>query len=143
MEKLRVLLADESPVDCDVVRALLAERGDVGEVVESRDGVDAYVIARAHLPHLAIVSAHLPRIDGIVLVRTFRRSLTFRNMPSVLVLDGFASDRLREALEARPSAILVRPFTGETLASRIEQALRAPNPATYGATLKADEHAPS
>lgn len=136
-EKVRVLLATERDDEVEQVQAALADYPGLGEIVVARDGVEAYMAARASRPTIAVVSAHLPRVDGILLVRTFRRSLQFREMPTVLILHGFASDRLREALEAGPSAIAVRPFPTSTLRERFEQALRTPVPPRRAAATAA------
>lgn len=125
---LCVLIADGDAVEAREIASALHSRYEEVEVVLARDGPEAYVQARRFRPDLAIVNADLDRIDGITLARTLRGSLLFRALPIVLILEGSATEKLRDALEARPSAILVRPFGREKLEQRVAEALRQPVP---------------
>lgn len=126
---LRVLVATEDGAERAVVREALERRGDVERIVLVEDGVQAYVALRREPLDLAIVSAALARIDGLVLVRTVRRSPLLPARPrTLLVLSPSAAHRVREALEALPAGLLVRPFDARTLLERVDRILRAPLP---------------
>jgi DNA-binding NarL/FixJ family response regulator len=92
------------------------------------DGVEAYLAIRRHAVDLAIVSAGLARIDGITLVRTLVRSTSFGAW-TLLLLGPDCHARVREALEARPSGILVRPFDAATFTDRLQTILGVERPA--------------
>jgi DNA-binding NarL/FixJ family response regulator len=117
-----VLVATEDLAERTLITRALAGRPALGKFFFAADGVEAYLHARRHLPEIAIVSANLGRIDGIVLVRTFVRSPAFRSR-TLLILGEGCHTRVREALEARPSGILVRPFDAETLLRRFDAVL--------------------
>ena len=134
---MRVLVATEDPAERDLIAEALSARRDVSKVLVPRDGVEAYLAIRQHTPDLAIVSARLDRIDGIVLVRTLVRSPTFRSR-TILILDQRCHERVREALDARPSGIIVRPFDAVTFIDRVGLvlALEAPAPRSVAAVAK-------
>ncbi|HVY62877.1 MAG TPA: response regulator [Planctomycetota bacterium] len=119
---MSVLVATEDRTERTLIAEVLAARRALGKVLFAEDGVEAYLHARRHLPELAIVSAGLARIDGIVLVRTLVRSPAFRSRTLLILGDG-CHVRVREALDARPSGILVRPFDAATLVKRLEEIL--------------------
>jgi DNA-binding response OmpR family regulator len=115
MESMRVLVASEDRAERALIGEALARRSDVGKVHYAADGVAAYVLIRREPPDLAILSAALPRVDGVVLVRL----PALRAVTTLLILGADAADRVREVLQARPSGILVRPFDGEAFDARL------------------------
>jgi CheY-like chemotaxis protein len=71
-------------VDDDDVAAMAVERGLLqariaNRLVHARDGIEALELLRGHagvaplaLPHLLLVDLHMPRLDGIGLIRAIR-----------------------------------------------------------------------
>lgn len=115
---MRVLVASEDEAERRVIREALATRRDVHEVLYAVDGVETYIAVRKSSFDVVVISAALPRVDGIVIVRTLLRTPLARDARTLLVLSRDCSGRVREALEARPTGILVRPFGPETFLDR-------------------------
>ncbi len=130
---MRILVASEDEAERRVIRDALASRRDVGDVTYVGDGVEAYIAIRQARPDVAILSAALPRLDGIVLVRTVVR-LPLR---TILILSRDCSGRVREALEARPTGILVRPFGGDTFLDRFTAILSSDLPSSVRSKIRA------
>jgi DNA-binding NarL/FixJ family response regulator len=124
---MRILVATEDRSERAVIRGALAHRSTTDQVLYVEDGVDAYLALRRDNPDLAIVSAGLPRVDGIVLVRTVVRSVALQRTRTILVLTPTCATRVREALAARPAGLLVRPFGFETFLDRMERVLAQPD----------------
>jgi PleD family two-component response regulator len=127
-ERMRILLGIEIPSEAKETAEILREQYPGADVRTAVDGLETYLLARSFAPQLVIVSAYLERVDGIVLARTLRSAPQFAGTRVVLILDGMASDRVREALEVRPSSFLIRPFGRDSLVQRTEEAMRAPAP---------------
>lgn len=122
-EGLRVLVATVSIPERELIQSVLAERTDVEEVLLAQDGVEADAIVRGERLDLAVVCADLALADGIGLVRSLALSTLSRRARTVLILGQAMSHRVRDALRARPSALIVRPYDREKLRRRIELAL--------------------
>jgi CheY-like chemotaxis protein len=125
---LRVLVAAPDSAERAVIADVLAATGRVAELIEARDGLEAYALVSARRPDAAIVSASLEGLDGILLVRMLSRSPPFDVIRTLLILDASSAGRVREVMGARPSAIVFRPFDARTLRARFESALAADGP---------------
>jgi CheY-like chemotaxis protein len=115
-----VLVVDDEPA----VRALVADMlGDMGfEVVEAADAADAMqTIETGPAIDLLVTDVGLPGLNGPQLADLVRQG--HPELP-VLLITGYAGDAVDQA--ALPSGIelLHKPFTLETLASRVQAALR-------------------
>jgi CheY-like chemotaxis protein len=123
--QFRVLIATERPVEGLEVAAAIAKRWGRIDAKFAQDGAEAVARLHERKPHLLVASVDLPRVDGIALTGTLRRSARLGALPILLILDGSATYRIRDALAARPSAILVRPYDREKLLEHVVQALSA------------------
>jgi len=74
---------------------------DVGDVHQATTSAQAYALATAIQPDLAIIDVILPRIDGLTLLASLRRQPGLAFM-SVIVITG--SDRLDIPSEAGAAA---------------------------------------
>jgi DNA-binding NarL/FixJ family response regulator len=135
---LRVLVASEDRSERDLIRGALSAQDRVTEVACLSDGVEAYLAVRDSLPDVVVASADLPRMDGIVLARTIARSPHLRGARTLLVLGVSCIHRVREALEARPTALIVRPFDGNVFVARFVEALDAPLESALDGASEAD-----
>ena len=123
---MRVLVASEDRAERDLIRGALSAHDAVRQVSCFEDGVDAYIAARESVPDILVISADLPRMDGIVLARTVASSPQLRTARTLLVLGVSCLHRVRDALEARPTALIVRPFDGRVFMARFSDAMSAP-----------------
>lgn len=137
-EAFRVLIATEHPVEGLEIAAALAKRWGRIDAIFAQDGAEAYGRLGERAPHLVIASAGLPQINGLALVAQLRRSSQLGGLATVVLLDGGAIHLIREALAARPSAIVVRPFTRKKLLEQIILALATPVPPLAHTLANAD-----
>ena len=78
---IRVLIAEDSPHIRDSVSGLLAGEPDIELVGEAEDGLEAVEKAAALRPHVVIMDAQMPRLDGVEATRRIKKEL-----PGVWVL---------------------------------------------------------
>jgi two-component system nitrate/nitrite response regulator NarL len=89
---LRVVIADDSLVFRDRLRALLDELAGVQVVGQAVDGVEALALTRAARPEALILDVRMPRLDGLEVLRRLR--FTSRR-PVVIMLTNYPDPEYR------------------------------------------------
>jgi signal transduction histidine kinase/AmiR/NasT family two-component response regulator len=130
---LRLLMAEDNPVNQKVVLAMLRKKGYAIDVAaDGRIAVD--MVERADPPYdLVIMDIQMPVMDGLQAARTIRSNPRFANLPIVaMTAHAMTGDRER-CMEAGMNAYLSKPVQAKQLNQTIE-GLLPPLPA--GATLE-------
>jgi two-component system, chemotaxis family, chemotaxis protein CheY len=115
---MRVLVADDSTTMRMIIRRTLESLG-VSGVVEAADGVQAIDLFKASNGFdLILTDWNRPGKSGIEFVREVR-AIDAR-VPIVMVTKEAEKARVVEAIEAGVSEYLIKPFTTETLRSKLQ-----------------------
>lgn len=115
---IRVLIADDEPVICQGLAAILTPEPDITVVGQARDGAEAVSAVREHQPDVVLMDVRMPRVDGIEATRviTTRWPATAR----VLVLTTFSDDDyVIGALRCGASGFLLKRASAEELTGAI------------------------
>lgn len=113
---LRVLVADDDPVVCLLVVAVLAELNVETEV--AGDGGDAWRLFEEWRPQLVVLDIDMPVVDGLEVCRRIRE-LDENRETFVLFLTGRDQpDMLKAALDAGGDEFIAKPTTPEDLRAR-------------------------
>lgn len=118
-EKIRVMIADDHPVVCRGLSAIIrAERGmrGVGEASNGRQLVEMF---REHQPDVTLIDLRMPVMDGVEAVRTIREE--FRNA-GILILTTYRGDEdIFRALEAGAQGYLLKGMPPNELLEAIRK----------------------
>ncbi|MBN1490822.1 MAG: response regulator [Phycisphaerae bacterium] len=117
---MKILLVDDSRTIRNIQKNVLAQLGHT-DVAEAADGVEALAKLGQDRPDLVLVDWNMPNMDGITLVRKIRENDTA--LPLVMVTTEAEKSRVIEAIKAGVNNYVVKPFTAETLAEKIEQTM--------------------
>ena len=123
---LRVLLAEDSPVNRKLASAVLEKQGHT--VTEARDGREAVAIAARERFDLVLMDVQMPEMDGLQATRAIRAAerATGGHVP-ILALTAHALKGDREAcLDAGMDGYVSKPVTARQLRQAIEEVLGAP-----------------
>jgi len=115
----RVLLVEDDPETRAALIRVLGVRGY--KVDDAPDGRSALRSWEAHRPDIILLDLGLPDIDGLDLVRRFRREAT----TPIVILSARDHEREKvEALERGADDYVTKPFGIEELVARLRVALR-------------------
>ncbi len=118
---ITVLVVDDSATVRRMVKETLENAGF--HVLTARDGVEALDIAKGKSPDLVLTDLHMPRMDGIALVKALRQEPTCRYIP-ILVLTTESSPEFKvKGREAGATGWLIKPFDPLRLVATIKKVL--------------------
>lgn len=118
----RILVVEDNDLNSKLFRDLLIAQGY--GVIHTRDGVEAFRLAREHHPDLVLMDIQLPEVSGLEVTRWLQEDPMLRKIP-VVALTAFAMSGDEERARAAGCAayitkpISVRPFL-ETVSQCIE-----------------------
>ena len=126
----RILLAEDHPVNQELVRVQLAMRGYGCDIVD--DGVAALAALETTDYDLLLVDCHMPRMDGYAVAREVRRREegTGRHLPIVAMTADARADQREICLAAGMDDLLRKPIRLEAFHDMVARWL-----ATAGASL--------
>lgn len=116
-ERKKVLVADDE----EAMRHFIARQLGEYDLVEARDGEEAWALAQQHRPDLIILDLMMPGLDGIEVTRNIRAHDKLSRVPVILITAQASETPRLEALEAGVNDFISKPF------STVELGVRAKN----------------
>ncbi len=123
---LRILLAEDHPVNRQVIELILTEVGvELVAVCDGRQAVDAFT---AQTFDLVLMDMQMPVLDGLSATREIRgheRLLGRRPCPVIMLTANVLPEHLRASFEAGADRHLAKPVEAAGLLSAIDEVLHA------------------
>ena len=117
---MRFLLVDDSTTMRNIQRKILNGMGHT-DVAEAADGVLALAAFSAQRPDVVFVDWNMPNMDGLTLVQKIRE--VDKNVLLLMVTTEAEKARVIEAIKAGVNNYVVKPFTAQILAEKLEQTM--------------------
>jgi two-component system cell cycle response regulator DivK len=118
---IKVLIAEDNPVNRELLRELLEIRGY--EVEEACDGEEALEMIERTQPNILLLDLNMPNLDGYGVVRKVRQNPRLTGLP-VLAVTAYAMRGDRErVLNAGFDGYLSKPINAVSLAEELERLL--------------------
>jgi two-component system chemotaxis response regulator CheY len=116
---MRALVVDDSRTMRRIVARIL---GDLGfEVLEAGDGQQALdALAGGPPPELACVDWNMPVMDGLTLITRIRAVPEWRDITLMMVTTESEYSQIVRALAAGAHEYLIKPFTAQAMAEKLE-----------------------
>lgn len=119
----RILLAEDEPINCEIILALLENTGLA--VDHAEDGADALEMARNHRYGLILMDLQMPRMNGVDAAKAIRRDSLNRATPIVAVTaNAFEQDR-ELCVAAGMNHHLAKPLDPDELFATVLESLLA------------------
>lgn len=117
MNRISVLIVDDICETRESIRRLLEFETDIEVIGEAGTGSEALRLAEKLQPHIVLMDINMPEMDGIRATELF--SLRVPNCSIIIMSVQGEQDYLRRAMMAGAREYIVKPFTGDELASTI------------------------
>ena len=122
--KIRILVVDDFSTMRGIARKLLADVG-FEDVVDAESGPQALALLDASQIELLILDWNMPDMSGLEVVQAIRGSDDFQTLPILMVTAEARRDQILAAIDAGVDDYMLKPFTAETLAEKIDKVLAA------------------
>lgn len=119
-EERTVLVVEDNKLIFTMVADMLKRGGY--RVLQAGDGMEAYKLALAELPHVIITDKEMPKLDGYALFDTLQRMPETRRTPILLLTGVNNPDEEARALEKGFFDFLAKPVKEKTLLTRVNRA---------------------
>lgn len=89
-------------------------------ILEAADGVEAFELARTHIPDLILSDVMMPNMDGIELCRRIKEDLATAHIPVILLTAKSEKEQIEEDYQALADDYVLKPFSSKILKVKIE-----------------------
>ena len=117
---MRVLVVDDFSTMRRIVKNILRQLG-FNNVVEADDGTTAWDVLNRDKIDFIISDWNMPQMTGIDLLRKVRSSEEFGDLPFLMVTAEAQQENIIEAVQAKVSNYIVKPFTAEVMKQKIDK----------------------
>jgi two-component system, response regulator RpfG len=121
---VKIVIVDDQTSARTMLRHILEDIGPELEVFDFGDSEEALRWSEDNRPDLLLLDYRMPSIDGLEFARRFRRSLTNRDIPIVLVTVVGDEPIRQAALDAGVIDFLVKPVRPRELRARCRNLLQ-------------------
>ena len=117
---MRVLVVDDFSTMRRIIKNILRQLG-FNNVVEADDGTTAWDVLNKDKIEFIISDWNMPHMTGIELLRKVRGSEEFGDLPFLMVTAEAQQENIIEAVQAKVSNYIVKPFTAEVMKQKIDK----------------------
>lgn len=117
---MRILVVDDFSTMRKIVKNILRQLGFTN-IVEADDGTTAWDVLNKDNIDFVVSDWNMPQMSGIELLRKVRDSEEYADIPFLMVTAEAQQENIIEAVQAKVSNYIVKPFTPETLSQKIEK----------------------
>jgi len=120
MEKIRVLIVDDSSVMRKIVERSIRQAGiDLSEVHEASNGAEALGVIKQHSVDLVLCDINMPVMDGLDFVRQLQAVESAKGVPVVMITTEGSESHVVQALSAGAKGYIRKPFTPEQVKEHV------------------------
>ena len=119
-KNMRILVVDDFATMRRIVKNILRQLG-LNNVVEADDGTTAWEVLNKDNIEFIISDWNMPQMSGIELLRKVRGSEEYADIPFLMVTAEAQQENIIEAVQAKVSNYIVKPFTPDTLGQKIDK----------------------
>ena len=118
MTRFRVLVADDEPLNRQMVAALLRDDAEIDTILECGDATSAHDLIARQRPDIVFLDIEMPEVTGLDLARDLGE-----DGPVVVFVTAF-SRYATDAFEVNASDYVLKPFTDQRFSEALQRAKR-------------------
>ncbi len=119
---MKVLIVDDYPTMLKVLRSLLRQL-KFTDITEASNAKDALAMLREDGFGLVISDWNMEPMSGYELLQEVRADETLKNLPFILVTAESTTEKVIAAKQAGVSNYIIKPYTAETLKTKLVSVL--------------------
>jgi len=119
---MKFLVVDDSPTMRRIVKNTLKGLG-YEEVVEAEDGKDALTKLYAEPVDFIITDWNMPNMNGLEFVKAVKDDDSLATLPILMVTTRGNKTDILEAMQAKVSSYVIKPFTPPVIKEKIDSIL--------------------
>jgi DNA-binding response OmpR family regulator len=116
-----ILVADDEQDIRELVAYRLSRAGYT--IIEARDGQEAFELAVAQSPDMAVLDVMMPRLNGFDLTDRLRHTPATQRLPILLMSASVQEVDISRGFAAGADGYLTKPFTPDQLLTRVRDVL--------------------
>jgi CheY-like chemotaxis protein len=116
-----VIIADDEPGNRMLASAIIGTEDY--NLVEARDGIEAWTMVQEHRPWLVLLDVRMPGRSGLDILRAIRADPNLMATRVILLTASAQASDISAGLAAGADSYLTKPFSPEDLLSRLDEAL--------------------
>lgn len=117
---MRILVVDDFSTMRRIIKNILRQLG-FNNIEEADDGSTGWELLNKGGIDFIISDWNMPQMTGIEFLRKVRASEEFSDLPFLMVTAEAQQENIIEAVQAKVSNYIVKPFTAETLKQKIDK----------------------
>ncbi|SPF43734.1 chemotaxis regulator transmitting signal to flagellar motor component [Syntrophobacter sp. SbD1] len=117
-KNLTVLVVDDFVTMRRIVRKILRDL-DFENIIEAEDGTAALEVLKTTKIDLIVSDWNMPKMTGLELLKEVRANDKIKDTPFLMVTAEAQKENIVEAVKARVSNYIVKPFTAATLEEKL------------------------
>ncbi|QJT10345.1 chemotaxis response regulator CheY [Oceanidesulfovibrio marinus] len=117
---MRILVVDDFSTMRRIIKNILRQLG-FNNIEEADDGSTGWEMLNKGGIDFIISDWNMPQMTGIEFLRKVRASEEFSDLPFLMVTAEAQQENIIEAVQAKVSNYIVKPFTAETLKQKIDK----------------------
>lgn len=121
-KNLTVLIVDDFITMRRIVRKILRDL-DFEDIVEAEDGSAAMEVLKRTSVDLIISDWNMPKMTGLELLKQVRSTENLKDIPFLMLTAEAQKENIVEAIKAKVSNYIVKPFTAAGLQEKLAKIL--------------------
>ncbi|HEY5550483.1 MAG TPA: response regulator [Opitutaceae bacterium] len=122
MQKPKILVVDDQPVNVQLLRRKLEREGM--EVLSSSRGGDALVIAQEKMPDLILLDVMMPDMNGFEVCHKLKQAVSTRSIPVIFITARTTKESKLEGLSVGAVDYITKPIDLDETLARVQTQLR-------------------
>ena len=120
-----ILVAEDSPIQAELLRRLLVQAGY--RVAVAKDGAEGLALAHREKPAVVVSDINMPVMNGFAMCQAIRRDEALQDIPVIMLTALSDPHDVIHGLNAGADSYVTKPYDEHFLLSRIEAALAEPH----------------
>ena len=119
-KNIKILIVDDSFTMRRFNKNILTKLG-FENLLEAQDGTTAIEMLQKETIDLIISDWNMPNMNGLELLKHIRADVKLAHIPFVMVTAEAQQDNILDAIRAKVSQYIVKPFTAEGLSEKLNK----------------------